>query len=491
MKMRASHIKSPGRREEPPSSFDGRPMTALRADATPRQAKFGFSFSAMVAKQVAQRQTEPAQPETEEASPQKAIQHQEASIRVPKPTPARLNYSFLSAVPMVQREGENEHQTAHTAGDGTPVQLLMSAGTAPMQRQQWKYEVKKRVGARFVPYMLWHSATIDRPKWVTVETDGGPQKKYREGDQSPASALNDGDIFDDVSGDITTAEKKKAEQKEQKKKTAAKKTNERKRQHELETGKGLKSKRLRGQAEVAYTKKKASVTPDEDTGVYHFGGDSPGHGYDFEEEGLHSGIKRRVGLMAEEQTNIIESGDLATLPWNELKPGLRSEIETRAQTARDNPDIIHHSEGDRPKYTSARLGQGNAKRPKLSDEKAHVGIGSNLTDLSHSIPHHQVSDDLRTTEEGGVNHPKNTPHENFVTNQVVNVAIEDIADEYLAQEKEVVKVVYRIWDVDRVAKSLHVYFVAGVEKPLVFGTRDLQEKKPARFEHRGEGDEEG
>lgn len=84
------------------------------------------------------------------------------------------------------------------------------------------------------------------------------------------------------------------------------------------------------------------------------------------------------------------------------------------------------------------------------------------------------------------------PYENYLTNQKVNVAIEEIGRDYMYTDKEVTKVVVRYWHGEHVKQSLHVYFVEsvtdkgspGTHTPLVFPTGDLGDKKPSYETHR-------
>lgn len=363
------------------------------------------------------------------------------------------------------------------SGERTAVPSQPS-GEAPIQRQLWKAELRGRKPKTLMvkAYDRWLGPPDSKPAgFITMEEAFGyfVLKPKRE--------LENGEIFDDETGEITTVAEQNQTRAASRQKTAKKKMTEAKRRKDLTTGQGFKSSRLKTNAENEYKKKRALEEAQEDTGLYHMGGDTDTE--EFEGEGLHQTIIDRVDNLHITQTDLMnDASGKEQLAWFKLNEAHREQIEAARQSALSNRDEIYHSPGERPMYTASLLEAATPqKRPALKEDTTHTGIGGPIDDLSHSIPWAQVPEHLRNANEGGVNHPKNIPYENFVTNQVVNTAVERVAQSYLDQKKQVVKVVCRLWKDDHVDRTVHVYFVQDLAYPLVFATRNLGDKKPKRY----------
>lgn len=305
----------------------------------------------------------------------------------------------------------------------------------------------------------------------------------------PGMMLEKGDhVFMDLDNktvlEVIKAARIKAELQRKRTERAAKKQEERDFNRRFESGDESVGRSTRQQAIRARKfkkKKKELIKAAHD--VHYMGGDSDD---EFENEGLHAHVQKRVDKKHNDQL-ILMDGNADSLTWSKLPNDVRRAVEGMKRAAESDPTQVHHSTEPRPTYTSAQLtAQTPLARPGLIPLNVHTGLSGIHDDMSHSIPWAQAPSGARALgyQEGGVNHPKNIPFENFVTNQVVNKAVENVAQTYLDQGKQVIKVVVRYWNMDHIEKSMHIYFVEGMTQPLVFGTRDLGDKKPARFSHR-------
>ncbi|OXM85053.1 hypothetical protein [Paenibacillus rigui] len=349
----------------------------------------------------------------------------------------------------------------------------------PIQRQLWKAELRGRGSNRKI-MLKAHGRWLDQD---TVKPEGylTVEEALESSAFQPDRTLQAGEIFDDETGEITTVAEQETTRQVGRAKTAKKKREEAKRKKDISTGEGFRSKRLQKNARKEYDKKRALEEAQEDTGLYHIGGDTDTE--QFEDEGLHQATIDRIENLHVTQTDLMQdSQGKEELAWFKLNETYREDIQKAYEAALKNTDQIYHSAEDRPVYTASRLeGSNPQKRPALKEDTVHTGISGPIDDLSHSIPWAQVPSHLRHADEGGVNHPKNIPYENYVTNQVVNTAIERVAQTYLDEKKDVVKVVCRLWKDDHVDRTIHVYYIEGYSYPLVFATRNLGNKKPKRY----------